>query len=142
MRKMMLGLVMVVMMFAMVGCGEETKKGFVPEQVTETPSGSAEKVLDEEIKKDIEEAIETEDLTKYYDVEKYVGTPTIKTMMFLYYKAKDAYAFLNSDNYFDKPLYVEYDERLEVGKDYKCIVCDNDTPEDTKDDIVVYVFME
>lgn len=142
MRKMMLGLVMVVMIFAMAGCGEETKKGFVPEQVTQTPSGNTEEVLDEEIKKDIEEAIETEDLTKYYDVEKYVGTPTIKTMMFLHDKRENAYFFLNSDNYFEGKVYVEYDERLEILKDYECIVCDNDTPDNTRDDIVVYIFIE
>jgi hypothetical protein len=141
MRKMMLGLVMVVMMFAMVGCGEETKKGFVPEQVTQTPSGNTEEVLDEEIKKDIEE-VANGDLTQYYDVEKYVGTPTIKTMICLYYDTRDAYGFVNKDDIFEGTLYVEYDERLEDGKGYECIVCDNDTPDNKKDDVIAYIFTE
>lgn len=141
MRKMMLGLVMVVMMFAMVGCGEETKKGFVPEQVTQTPSGNTEEVLDEEIKEDIE-GVTNGDLTQYYDVEKFVGTPTVKNMIYLYISSKDAYCFVDKVDFFSGNLFIEHDERLEVGKTYECIVCDNDTPDNTRDDVIAYIFME
>ena len=59
MKKMMLGLVVVVMMFTMVGCGETKKEeikenGFVPEQVTESP------VITEEVKEEIKDEIKEE----------------------------------------------------------------------------------
>ena len=134
MKKIMFGLVM-VMMLTMVGCGNATvdkDNGFTPNQPSETPNQVENVVRD----------LTVEEMMQYYDAEQYVGTPSIKEMMFLYNDTEDSYFFIDDADWFSGNLYVEYDERLVVGNVYKCIVCDNDTPDLTKDDIVVYIFMD
>ena len=135
MKKMMLGLVMVVMMFAMVGCGETKKEGFVPEQVTETPNDTKE-VLNDEIKEEIDD-VANGDLTKYYDVEKYVGTPRLVTCRYMGGGLNPVAEEEGLTVY-----QIEDDDRLENLKKYDCIICDNDTPDYQDDDVVVYIFTE
>ena len=135
MKKMMLGLVMVVMMFAMVGCGETKKEGFVPEQVTETPNDTKE-VLNDEIKEEIDD-VANGDLTKYYDVEKYVGTPRLVTCRYMGGGLNPVAEEEGLTVY-----QIEDDDRLEDLKKYDCIICDNDTPDYRDDDVVVYIFTE
>lgn len=130
MKKMMLGLVVVVMMLAMVGCGETKKEGFEPEQVTESTE------VNDETTKETEE-VATEDLTKYYDVEKYVGTPRLVTCRY-------TNGWLGPvEKEEGLTVYqIEDDDRLENLKKYDCIICDNGTPDSRLDDVVVYIFIE
>lgn len=130
MKKVMLGLVMVMMLMSLVGCGETKKEGFVPEQVTES------EVVTDDVKEDIEEVIDTENLQKYYDVEKYLGTPRIVTCRYIS-------GILNpvSEEEGLSMYQIEEDERLENLKHYDCIIVDNNTPL-KDDDVVVYIFVE
>lgn len=137
MKKIMFGLVM-VMMLTMVGCGNATvdkDNGFTPNQPSDTPNK-----VETEVETVVGE-MTVEEMMQYYDAEQYVGTPSVKEMMFLHCD-NDVYGFVDNADIFSGMLYVEYDERLVVGDVYKCIVCDNDTPDITRDDIVVYVFMD
>jgi hypothetical protein len=145
MKKVMLGLVMVVMLMSMVGCGNNStngtsmkndEDGFTPNQVTELPSNTEES--------EVKEEVEEEDLTQYYDVEQFVGTPR-KTRVFV----------TDKDNGYKLSIYEAVDSRhcvasvfidkvieLEHNSFYKVIVCDNNTPDDYSDDVVVYIFTE
>ena len=130
MKKVMLGLVMVMMLMSLVGCGETKKEGFVPEQVTES------EVVTDDVKEDIEEVIDTENLQKYYDVEKFVGTPKLVACRYMF-------GVLNpiSEEEGLSMYQIEEDERLENLKHYDCIIVDNNTPL-KDDDVVVYIFVE
>lgn len=132
MKKMMLGLVVVVMMLAMVGCGETKKEGFEPEQVIESTE------VNDETKEETED-VATEDLTKYYDVEKYVGTPRVVTCRYMN-------GWLNPVEEEEEEglavYQIEDDDRLEQFQRYDCIICDNDTPNYQADDVVVYIFIK
>ncbi len=142
MRKVMLGLVMVMMLMSLVGCGETKKEGFTPNQVTETPSGT-EEVLDDEIKEEIDD-VANGDLKKYYDVEKYVGTPTIVKLCFGGSK-ENGYYFYDRNSSQGIKFDVEINDEtnnLKLWKEYECIVCDNNTPNDVFDDVLAYVFIE
>lgn len=151
MKKMVLGLVMAIMIMGLVGCGgsESTngdnnsepkqESGFTPNQSTETTEQKNTETQQEETNAS---DMTVEEMQKYYDVEKYVGTPMIKNMLYLYNSSSDAYFFVEEEDFFSGNLYVENDERLVVGNTYKSIVCDNDTPDITRDDVVVYVFID
>lgn len=135
MRKLVLGLAMVVTVMGLVGCGTEDK-GFTPDQVTETPNGT-ENVLNDDVKEDIEE-IANGDLTQYYDTEKIIGTPKLET-----WKVKYWGGITQINRYIDNghfPIVIEDNGKLEDGKTYKCIICDNNTPDDYTDDVVAYIF--
>lgn len=134
MRKLVLGLAMVMVVMGLVGCGttDDKKDGFVPEQVTES------EVVTDNVKEDIEE-IADGDLTKYYDVEKYVGTPRVETLT-VYLWADTGNASVEND-----VLYFEItgvDKSLKNCRQYQCIVCDNNTPDDITDDVLAYIFTE
>jgi hypothetical protein len=116
---------------------DDKGNGFTPNQ----PSDTSNKV-ETEVENVVSE-MTVEEMMQYYDAEQYVGTPSVKKMMFLYISGNDDYyCFVDEADIFSGNLRVEYDERLTVGDTYKCIVCDNDTPDFTRDDIVVYVFMD
>lgn len=137
MKKMMLGLVMVVMMLAMVGCGETKREGFEPEQVIESTE------VNDETTEETED-VATEDLTKYYDVEKYVGTPTLVKLCFGGSKENGYYFYDRNSSQgikFDVEINNQID-KLKLWKEYECIVCDNNTPNDVFDDALAYVFTE
>lgn len=134
----MFGLVM-VMMLTMVGCGNATvdkDNGFTPNQPSDTSNN-----VETEVENVVSE-MTVEEMKQYYDTEQFVGTPSIKEMMFLHSESEDVYYFIDNADWFSGNLYVEHDERLVVGDVYKCIVCDNDTTDITRDDIVVYVFID
>jgi len=118
---------------------ETEEKGFTPNQPIET--------TEQKNTETQQEVVNTSDMTveemqKYYDVEKFVGTPNVITMNFIYFKEKDAYGFMElGDNILARGrMYVEYNENLKVGQHYNCIVCDNNTPDDLKDDVIAYIF--
>lgn len=145
MKKVMLGLVMVVMLMSMVGCGttktlEDKKDGFVPEQVTES-----EIVVDEVV----EEVIDTENLQKYYDTEKYLGTPTFIDVMRIQWSQdneKTMIAYCTVSNSEGCSVDLEWEiARIPNLKGsgstlVQGIICDNETPDDYSDDVVVYIF--
>ena len=136
MKKVMLGLVMVMMLMSLVGCGETKKEGFAPNQVTETPNDT-EEVLDNK-----NDEIVNDDLTKYYDVEKYVGTPTLVKLCFGG-SEENGYYFYDRNSSQGIKFDVEINDQinnLKLWKEYECIVCDNNTPNDVFDDVLVYVF--
>lgn len=73
MKKVMLGLVMVVMLMSMVGCGTtEEKDGFSPEQIIENNEDNSSK-----------EDFDIENLQKYYNVNEYVGEPILAEVWIL-----------------------------------------------------------
>ena len=145
MKKMMLGLVVVVMMFTMVGCGETKKEeikenGFVPEQVTESP------VITEEVKEEIEEVIDTENLQKYYDVTKCIGTPSLVKMRLDYKTDNDTMVLTRQIRELELTITWEMEKPADLlgsgNLTVEGIVCDNNTPDDYTDDVVAYVFMK
>lgn len=152
MKKVMLGLVMVVMLMSMVGCGETTKtledkkEGFVPEQVTES------EVVTDEVVEEVEEIIDTENLQKYYDPMKCVGTPRLATMKSSPNENNEVVDLVEIDAEGNKlcqgsiKMVGKVSDWLdEKGMDWKtvqAIVCDNNTPDDYTDDIIAYVFTE
>lgn len=144
MKKVMLGLVMVMMLMSLVGCGETKKEGFVPEQVTES------EVVTDEVKEEIEEVIDTANLQKYYDVEKYLGTPRL-TKMQSSVGSKEIILSERDENL--KELFSctismvgEKSDWIRADgmgwKEVDCIVCDNNTPNDYSDDVIAYIFMD
>ena len=157
MKKMILGLVMVVMMLGCVGCGKEEAKnakeiveitsdskneGFVPEQVTEEES-----VITEEVAQDIEEIIDENNLEKYYDVTEFIGTPRLETVKVAAYSTEEVYTIV----WTGKPISADEDipggkfeiannGTLKLATHYKAILTDNNTPDDYSDDLLAYVF--
>jgi hypothetical protein len=134
MRKLVLGLAMVVTMLAMVGCGTSKEEGFAPEQVVEN------EVVTNDVKEDVEE-IAIDDLTQYYDTEKYVGTP-YSTVLEIYGPTSRGLEVLqySADGTRLWEYYIEPNEALQMWKHYNAILCDNNTPDDLTDDVVVYIF--
>lgn len=154
MKKMILGLVMVVMMLGCVGCGKEEAKnakeiaeivseneGFVPEQVVEEP------VITEEVAQDIEEVIDENNLEKYYDVTEFIGTPRLETVKVAAYSTEEVYTIV----WTGKPISADEDipggkfeitnnGTLKLATHYKAILTDNNTPDDYSDDLLAYVF--
>ena len=131
MKKVMLGLVMVMMLMSLVGCGETKKEGFVPEQVTES----------EVMTDDVKENIANGDLTKYYDTEKFLGSPTVVTLTVA--KVEDNVATLFAsvgDGFYS--IKIENTKNFKFKEQYKCIVCDNETPNNYLDDVIAYIFTE
>ena len=145
MKKVMLGLVMVVMLMSLVGCGEtktlEDKEGFVPEQVTES------EVVTNEV---VEEELISDDLTKYYDTEKFLGTPRLVKMQSIPHADTSTVDLMEcSEDLTTKcNCTVEMvgtidDWKGQMGwKIVDCIVCDNNTPQDYSDDVVAYIFID
>lgn len=134
MKKVMLGLVMVVMLMSLVGCGETKKEGFEPDQVTES------EVVTEDTKENIEE-IANGDLTKYYDTEKFIGTPKLVTLTVA--KVEDNVATLFAsvgDGFYS--IKIENTKNFKFKEQYKCIVCDNGTSDNYLDDVIAYIFTE
>lgn len=131
MRKLVLGLAMVVTMLAMVGCGTSKEEGFAPEQVVEN------EVVTDNVKENIEEIAE-DDLTQYYDVEQYVGTPRIETFTCL--RSNENGTAFRNDNY--DYIRIAYTDKVEVRESYDCVLVDNNTPDNIHDDVIVYVFTE
>lgn len=139
MRKLVLGLAVVMVVMGLVGCGttDEKKNGFVPEQVTES------EVVTNDVKENIEE-IADGDLTKYYDVEKYVGTPRYTTLKFQgcdngRHQISEVDP-TDSFNTLGDVYYLERIDGLDIWGTYSAIVCDNNTPEDYSDDEIAYIF--
>ncbi len=133
MKKVMLGLVMVMMLMSLVGCGttDDKKDGFVPEQVTES------EVVTDDVKENIEEVVDTENLSKYYDVEKYLGTPRLVTCKYMFGVLDPV-----SDKEGVTMYQIEEDNRLKDLQNYDCIICDNNTPDNKTDDVIAYIFVE
>ena len=148
MKKMILGLVMVVMMLGCVGCGKEEAKnvkemaeiaseneGFVPEVVTEK-----EPVITEEV----EEVIDEANLEKYYDVTEFVGTPRLEKMRMEY--SNDSNIVIITKQYREIDILLTYkikkpNDLLGSGTiTIKGILCDNNTPDDLSDDLLAYIF--
>lgn len=157
MKKMILGLVMVVMMLGCVGCGKEEAKnakeiaeiafeneGFVPEQVVEEP------VITENIAQDIEEVIDENNLEKYYDVTEYVGTPYLTVCEVSGGEKPGTINLIGSaeiygvdiEGYHETSVKftIEKTDSLEYWKKYNVIACDNNTTDDASDDVIAYVF--
>lgn len=144
MKKVMLGLVMVVMLMSMVGCGETKKEGFVPEQVTES------EVVTDNAKENIEEVIDTENLQKYYDTEKFLGTPYLVLCDSCGGPEKGTLDLTGFTEVFNVELQdyerdsvtfiIEKTDTLEYFKKYYVIGCDNNTPDDLSDDVIAYIF--
>ena len=117
---------------ASVDSNSETKteqNGFTPNQPTETE--------EIETKENVSD-MTVEEMQKYYDVEKYVGTPRLVTCRYMS-------GWLNPVEEEEEGLAVykiQEDDRLEQFKRYDCIICDNDTPDYHADGIVVYIFIK
>lgn len=136
MRKVVLGLAMVMVVMGLVGCGptEEKKDGFVPEQVTEN------EVVTDDVKEGIEE-IADGDLTKYYDTEKYLGTPYSTVLEIFVPDSRGLQVKQRSaDGTRVWEYHIEPNELLVYGQKHNAILCDNNTPDDLTDDVVVYIF--
>ncbi|MBQ8279298.1 MAG: hypothetical protein IJZ23_05605 [Roseburia sp.] len=114
-----------------VDSNSETKteqNGFTPNQPTET----------EEIEtKENASDMTVEEMQKYYDVEKYVGTPRLVTCRYMGGGLNPVAEEEGLTVY-----QIEDDDRLENFKKYDCIICDNDTPDYQADDVVVYIFIK
>lgn len=157
MKKMILGFAMAVMMLGCVGCGKEEAKnakeiaeiaseneGFVPEQVVEEP------VITEEVAQDIEEVIDENNLEKYYDVTKYVGTPYLTVCEVSGGEKPGTINLIGSAEIYGADIEeyhktsviftIEKTDSLEYWKKYNVIACDNNTTNDTSDDVIAYVF--
>ncbi len=160
MKKMILGLVMVVMMLGCVGCGKEEAKnakeiaeiaseneGFVPEQVVEEP------VITEEVAQDIEEVIDENNLEKYYDVTEFIGTPRLETVTIPRPVGKDKeketltviyskYVIIEPGNEWDvrNEYEIVKNDAIKVACSYYAILTDNNTPDDYSDDLLAYIF--
>lgn len=148
MKKMILGLVMVVMMLGCVGCGKEEAKnakeikeiaseneGFVPEQVTEEP------VITEEVAQDIEEVIDENNLEKYYDVTEYLGTPTLAYCLAQRNQVENIITVsrtTENGGYYEYT--IEYNDKIK-SRGYNMIFVDNNTPDDYSDDLIAYIFV-
>ena len=136
MKKVMLGLVMVMMLMSLVGCGETKEDGFIPEQTTES------EVVTNDEKEELEKVIDTENLQKYYDVEKYLGSPRLavcKVEVFVNGSVYTSIREIDDKTYFLTPQFATNEVFVE-GQSYYCILCDNNTTEDNRDDVVAYIF--
>lgn len=155
MKKMILGLVMVVMMLGCVGCGKEEVKnakeiveiaseneGFVPEIVSDdTP------IITEEVSNDIEETIDENNLEKYYDCKEYLGTPHLVQVLLMDFSKENDVALIGWELQFPEEhvslcgnAKVKYFGDFNKNTPFYGIVVDNNTPNDGSDDLLVYIF--
>lgn len=156
MKKRILLLVAAVLCISLCACGgtettnsnnsteEKQENGFTPVQDTE---------IDTEINKmfsENEEEIDTENLEKYYDTEQFVGKPTLENVYMAYEHDSDTVLLrrkvsVGIDIEFSKEYFVEKPSSLEGAsgqKSVKCIIVDNNTPDDYEDDQIAYIFLE
>ena len=119
---------------SLVGCGETKKEGFVPEQVTES------EVVTDDVKENIEEVIDTENLQKYYDVTKCVGTPRLEVLSTSFFIAEKNPETISLVDDHGAQYKIAFTKELKPNVDYNVILCDNNTPNDLSDDVVAYIF--
>lgn len=138
MKKMMLIGMVVVMMFGLVGCNKKEKDIVEKIQSEEAEGFVPNEVVEEETADLIEEVIDTANLEKYYDVTKYVGTPRLEEDVLIAHFEDEGVTYLVGAG---AGVMIPYDERLEDGCYYDCIIVDNGT-ETEGDDVCVYIFTE
>lgn len=122
---------------------ETDKDGFTPNQATET----------EETKKEtVDFNMTVEEMQKYYDTEKFIGTPRLALMQSMPDTSSNT-VMLHERNEKGQDMCINYIEMTGTKEDwynedrtgYKkvtCIVCDNNTPDDYEDDVVAYIFLD
>lgn len=140
MKKKLLVTLAAIMCISLCACGgtettsgNNKEEGFTPSQVTEkeeTEENDTETLIE----------IDVENLEQYYDVTKFVGTPSYNECKI---KVWDELGVVQINRMAENgvfPITIEDNGQLENGKTYGCIICDNDTPEDLSDDVVAYIF--
>ena len=155
MKKMILGLVMVVMMLSCVGCGKEEMKnveeiveiaseneGFVPEIVSDDVP-----IITGEVSENIEGVIDENNLEKYYDCKKYLGTPHLVQVLLMDSSKENDVALIGWELQFPEEhislcgsTKVKYFGDFSKNTPFYGIVTDNNTPDDGSDDLLVYIF--
>lgn len=140
MKKKLVLTLATLMCISLCACGgSDTTNGDNKEDgVTQTVT--TEKEETEELSLDMT----VEQMQGYYDTTKVAGTPRIEHIK-VYEVDKEANTVTYRCNAIDTTstkYTMEYQEGLYEGCFYRCIVVDNNTPDDVNDDIVAYVFLK
>lgn len=141
MKKRILSLLLVaIMTCSLCACGgsestsgDNKEDGFTPSQITEEEETEEKGTV-------TPEEIDVNNLQKYYDVEKFIGTPRLEKVHFCgQYGDGTIQAMVNgvaSDGVFR----VQNTHNFKNGTWLWCIICDNNTPDDVLDDTLAYIF--
>ena len=115
--------------------GDNKENGFTPSQVTEK---------DETEENDTEtmEEIDVENLQKYYDTSKFVGTPRLVVLQAeLVTPSRETITISPLSSEHDGVcVHIPNDNTLKSWGKYNCIITDNNTPDDKSDDELAYIF--
>lgn len=114
--------------------GENKEDGFTPTVTTEKEEKDTEVIIDEN------------NLEQYYDTTQFVGTPRIEDMQMLWKEDKETVEIgkKNADLEWEVFCVIEKPNSLTgMGSMHvDCIFVDNNTPDDTSDDVIAYIFMK
>lgn len=138
MKKVMLGLVMVMMLMSLVGCGTVSNdKGYTPEKIVEE-----ENFIEEDTEIKFSENMTIEEMKQYYDTTKFIGTPRLVILEAeLVSNSKDVVTLAPlSSNHDGICVHIPNDNTLKSWTRYYCIITDNNTSDDKMDDELAYIF--
>ena len=143
MKKKLVLVLATLMCISLCACGgnestngnnnSETKQeenGFTPNQPTEK----------EEETTTAPDNMTIEEMQQYYDVEKYLGTPRLEVLSTSFFIAEKNPETISLVDDHGAQYKIAFTEELKPNVDYKVILCDNDTPKDVNDDVIVYIF--
>ena len=142
MKKIICLLLVAMMCISLCACGgsesasgDNKENGFSPSQVTE-------KGETEENNTETTEEIDVENLEKYYDTSKFVGTPRLVVMQAeLVTENKEVITISPLSSQHDGVCaHIPNDNTLKSWAKYNCIITDNNTPDDKTDDELAYIF--
>jgi predicted small lipoprotein YifL len=141
MKKIILTLMGVMTIMSLVGCGTvTTDKGYSPETVTE--SKTVEESVNDNGKIEFSTDMTVEEMKEYYDTAKFVGTPRLVILQAeLVTDTRDVITLSTLSSSHDGIcVHIPNDHTLQSWGKYYCIVTDNNTPSDTTDDELAYIF--
>lgn len=142
MKKKLLVTLAAIMCISLCACGgTETTSGNNKEEGF-TPSQATEKEETEENDTETLVEIDVENLEKYYDTSKFVGTPRLVVMQAeLVTENKEVITISPLSSTHDGVCaHIPNDNTLKSWAKYNCIITDNNTPDDRTDDELAYIF--
>jgi hypothetical protein len=139
MKKLVLVLgLMLVMGLSLVGCGSTESKNEVVNGGGFTPNKpSTETVVETETEEVVSLEMTVEEMKEYYNDNEFVGTPRIEVVKVLYDEFRKLWLIHVDTMNADVPI-----ENLGLERDvhYNCIITDNGTPDNYRDDTIAYIF--